>query len=166
MSETNNENEAMNGEAGDQAIIRVIHQYVKDLSFENPHAPQSNRPDLPNPAVEVAVDVNARAVGQDQYEVELSCSATATRDGEQVFLVECNYAGLFLIQNIPSEHLEGMLLVESPRILFPFARRVIADSVRDGGFTPLMLEPLDFLGMYRAQKEAQAQAAAQAPTQA
>ncbi|WP_031550115.1 protein-export chaperone SecB [Parvularcula oceani] len=140
-------------------VMRVLNQYVKDLSFENPNAPQAVRPDLPAPAVDVAVDVNARSLGQDQYEVELSCSANATRDGNTVFVVEVNYAGHFLIQNVPQEHLESVLLVNAPQLLFPFARQVVATATRDGGFMPLMLEPLDFAGMYQMQLAKRQQAA-------
>ena len=133
--------------------MRVLTQYLKDLSFESPGAPQSIRQDLPAPEVEVSVDVNARRLGDDQYEVELACSATATRDGETAFVVETNYAGLFLIQNVPAEQLEPLLLVEAPRLLFPFARQVVATATREGGFMPLMLEPLDFGAMYRMQRQ-------------
>ena len=152
-----------NGAQGAQAApqgpaMRVMNQYVKDLSFENPNAPAAVRPDQPTPDVEIGVDVNARALGNDQYEVELSCSATAKRAGEVAFVVETNYAGLFLIQGIPPEQMEGVLLVAAPQLLFPFARQVIATAVRDGGFMPLMLEPLDFAGMYQMQKARAAQA--------
>ncbi len=135
--------------------MRVVNQYLKDLSFESPAAPGALRPDLPQPAVDVSVDVNARALGENQYEVELSCSATATREGETVFVAEANYAGLFLIENLQPEQLEAVLLVEAPRLLFPFARQIIATATRDGGFMPLMLEPLDFATMYRVQKARQ-----------
>ena len=141
-------------------MMRVLNQYVKDLSFENPNAPQAVRPDLPQPQVEVAVDVNARRVEGDAYEVELACSAKASRDGSAVFVVECNYAGLFLIQNVPQDQIEGILLVTAPQLLFPFARQVIANATRDGGFMPLLLEPLDFAGMYQTQRARAAQAAA------
>ena len=150
--------------AADQPVMRVLNQYVKDLSFENPNAPQAVRPDLPPPAVEVAVDVNARRVQDDSFEVELACSAKATRDGQPVFVVECNYAGHFLIQNVPEAQMEGVLLVTAPQLLFPFARQVIAQATRDGGFMPLLLEPLDFAGMYQMQ-QAQRAAQAQGPAQ-
>jgi preprotein translocase subunit SecB len=156
MSETPNEPAA----APQGPVLRVVNQYLKDLSFENPNAPNSLRTDLPPPAVEVAVDVNARKLGNDQYEVELACNASATRDGEPVFLVETNFAGHFIIQNVTDEQLEQILLVEGPRILFPFARQIIANATRDGGFLPLLLEPLDFSAMYRIQR----QRAAQQPT--
>lgn len=133
--------------------MRVVNQYLKDLSFENPASPHSLSPELAPPAVEVSVDVNARRLQDEHYEVEIACNATATRDGQPVFVVETNYAGLFQIQNVPEDQIEPLLLVECPRVLFPFARQVIATASRDGGFLPLMLEPLDFAGMYRAQRD-------------
>ena len=165
MSETGNDAPA-NPNGGDQPqqapqgpAMRVLNQYVKDLSFENPNAPAAVRPDQPTPEVEIGVDVNARALGPDQYEVELSCSATARREGQVVFVVETNYAGLFHVSGVPQEQMEGVLLVAAPQLLFPFARQVIATAVRDGGFMPLMLEPLDFAGMYQMQKARAAQQA-------
>ncbi len=140
--------------------VRMVTQYVKDLSFENPNAPEQVRPD-PSPAIDISVDVGARPVGQDHYEVELACSAHATRGDDKVFVVEVNYAGIFLIKGIPQEHFEPILFVECPRLLFPFLRRIVADNVRDGGFMPLMLEPLDFASMYQQQKAQQTQAAQQ-----
>lgn len=132
--------------------MRLLAQYLKDLSFESPAAPQALASNLPAPQMEVSVDVNARALGQDRYEVELSCSATAKRDGEVAYICEANYAGLFQIENVPQERLELALLVEGPHLLFPFIRQVIAQSTRDGGFQPLMLEPLDFVRMYQQQR--------------
>ena len=152
--------------SGDVPVMRVLNQYVKDLSFENPNAPQAVRPDLAPPAVEVSVDVNARRVADDSYEVELACSASATREGRAVFVVECNYAGHFLIQNVPEAQMEAVLLVTAPQLLFPFARQVIAQATRDGGFMPLLLEPLDFAGMYQMQQARRAQAGGQADGQA
>lgn len=139
-------------DAPEGPMMRVISQYLKDLSFESPAAPQSLMSNLPAPEVEVGVDVNARRLGNDQYEVELSCNATSTREGQPVFVVETNYAGLFLIQNVSEQQLEPILLVEAPRLLFPFARTIIANATREGGFPPLQLEPLDFYGMYQAQR--------------
>lgn len=150
MSDTPNDPSVPNGTA---PTMKVLNQYLKDLSFENPGAPQSLRPDLSPPNVEVSVDVNARRIQDEHYEVELACNATATRDGQPAFVVETNYAGLFLIQNVPDAQLEPLLLVEAPRVLFPFARQVIATATREGGFLPLMLEPLDFANMYRMQRE-------------
>ena len=157
-------------------VFRMASQYVKDLSFENPNAPLAPNV-IPNkPDIQLEVNLGARpmgpdfALGKDFFEVELSISATAkdkNNGGEEMvqFVVEVNFAGLFIIQNVPEEHMGGVLLVECPTLLFPFARQVIADAVRNGGFKePLLLEPLDFNGMYRAQvQRAQAEAAGEAP---
>ncbi|MEM1410396.1 MAG: protein-export chaperone SecB [Pseudomonadota bacterium] len=142
---------------GGQPVLRVLTQYLKDLSFESPAAPGALAANLPAPNMEVSVDVNARGLGQNRYEVELSCSATARREGDVAYVVEANYAGLFHIENVPMEQMEPVLLIDGPALLFPFIRQIIAQATRDGGFAPLMLEPLDFLGMYQAQKAKQAQ---------
>ncbi|MFQ5563408.1 MAG: protein-export chaperone SecB [Parvularculaceae bacterium] len=151
MSETPPADGAANGQ--EAPSLRVIAQYLKDLSFENPKAPESFRAtDGAAPAIDVNVDVNARSIGQNQYEVELSVSARATRNNDVVFVVESAYAGLFLIENVPAEQLEAVMLVECPRLLFPFLRQIIADATRDGNFPPLMLEPIDFYGIYMQRK--------------
>ncbi|MEM9810835.1 MAG: protein-export chaperone SecB [Pseudomonadota bacterium] len=132
--------------------MRLLSQYSKDLSFENPGAPQTLGATLPTPAMEVAVDINARSLGQNHFEVELSVSATARREAEVVYVCEANYAGLFKIENVPADQLEPALLIEAPHMLFPFIRQIIASATRDGGFVALMLEPLDFVGMYQQQR--------------
>ena len=135
----------------------ILAQYVKDLSFENPNAPASLQMQG-QPKIEINVNVNARAGGQDMYEVELKVEAAARApDNSLAFQVELLYAGLFRLTGAPQEAIEPFLVVEAPRILFPFARRVIADAVRDGGFPPLMLEPIDFGGLYLQQLEARGQ---------
>ena len=133
----------------------ILAQYVKDLSFENPNAPGSLQMQG-QPKIEINVNVNARAGGQDMYEVELKIEASARvqETGQLAFQVELLYAGLFRLTGAPQEAIEPFLIVDAPRILFPFARRVIADAVRDGGFPPLMLEPIDFGGLYLQQLEA------------
>ena len=133
----------------------ILAQYVKDLSFENPNAPGSLQMQG-QPKIEINVNVNARSGGQDMFEVELKIEASArTPDTNALaFQVELLYAGLFRLVGAPQDALEPFLVVEAPRILFPFARRVIADAVRDGGFPPLMLEPIDFGGLYLQQLEA------------
>jgi len=140
--------------------MRMLTQYLKDLSFESPMAPQALASGLPAPQMDVSVDVNARGLGNNRYEVELSCSATAKREGNVAFVCEANYAGLFHIENVPQENMEGILLVDGPHLLFPFIRQIIAQSTRDGGFAPLLLEPLDFMSMYQMQKQQAAQNAA------
>ena len=132
----------------------ILAQYVKDLSFENPNAPGSLQMQG-QPKIEINVNVNARSGGQDMFEVELKIEASArTPDTNALaFQVELLYAGLFRLVGAPQDALEPVLVVEAPRILVPFARRVIADAVRDGGFPPLMLEPIDFGGLYLQQLE-------------
>ncbi len=136
--------------------IRVLGQYVKDLSFENPGAPASLRGGG-QPQIDVSVDVRTAPLEQDTYEVELLLRAKADRDGSALFIGELTYAGMFLVQNMDERAREAFLLIESPRLIFPFARRILADATRDGGFPPLMLEPIDFAALYR-QKAAQMQA--------
>lgn len=136
-----------------QPGIHVLGQYIKDLSFENPGAPASLRPSDKAPKLDVNVNVNARPQSsvppQTEFEVELKLDARATRGDETLFIVEVVYAGLFQIRNVPPEHVHPLLLIECPRLLFPFARQVIADATRQGGFPPLMIDPVDFATLYR-----------------
>ena len=142
-------------EAAQQPGLRVLAQYVKDLSFENPGAPDSLRPGQPSPAIDLGIDVQARTAGEDMYEVVISINAQATRgEGDQksvVFITELAFAGLFQLSNISDAEREPFLLIECPRLIFPFARRILADTTRDGNFPPLMLDPVDFAGLYRSQ---------------
>lgn len=151
---------------GTEPQVGILAQYLKDLSFENPSAPQSFQGMAQaKPDIEVNVNLNARRVGEEGYEVVLNITAKATLKDQDVtaFVVEISYAGLFGVRNLPEENLEPFLLIECPRLLFPFARRVIADATRDGGFPPLLLEPIDFVALYRKhQEERQAQGGAQA----
>jgi len=129
--------------------IQVLAQYVKDLSFENPAAPMSLQGQ--KPALEVGVDVQARGLGIDQYEVSIRIRADAKSANQTIFVCELTYAGVFMLKNITQENIQPVLLIECPRQLFPFARRVVADTTRDGGFPPLLLDPIDFMTLYRAQ---------------
>ena len=138
------------GEAPAIPSIRVAGQYVKDLSFENPNAPDSLRSG-PQPAIDLSVDVRARSVGEDLFEVELIMSARATREDAPLFIAELTYAGLFQVQNLHERGREPFLLIECPRLIFPFARRILTDATRDKDFPPLMLEPVDFAALYRQQ---------------
>jgi len=139
--------------------LRVLAQYVKDLSFENPGAPETLRPGQPAPAIDLAIDVQARTAGEDTFEVVLTVNAKASRDETVVFIAELSYAGLFQLANVGETDREPFLLIECPRLIFPFARRVLADTTRDGNFPPLMLDPVDFAGLYRAQLAKRAAAA-------
>ena len=135
-----------------QPQVSILTQYVKDFSFENPNAPASLQMTT-QPRIEINVNVNAKRAGDDLYEVELKIEAKATNDDMTAFAVELLYAGLFGLRNLPEEALEPFLVVEAPRLLFPFARRIVADATRDGGFPPLMLEPIDFGSLYMAQQQ-------------
>jgi preprotein translocase subunit SecB len=136
-----------------QPQVSILTQYTKDLSFENPNAPASLQMSVA-PRIEINVNVNAKRAGDDLYEVELKIEARATTDDMTAFVVDLLYGGLFGLRNLPEEALEPFLVVEAPRILFPFARRIVADATRDGGFPPLLLEPIDFGSLYMQQQAA------------
>ncbi len=135
---------------GPQLFVNV--QYIKDLSFENPRAPQSLIQQTAQPEVAINVDVKARNLNPEAYEVVLTINVTATAQGEPVFLVELAYAAVVTVRNAPEPMLANLVLVETPRIIFPFARAVIATASRDGGFPPLMINPIDFADLLRRQQ--------------
>jgi preprotein translocase subunit SecB len=150
--------------------LTVNIQYVKDLSFEVPGAPMIYTTLRAAPRVDINLDVQVRRVqeGQNTFEVTLAIRAEAheptsgngsAEAGVRVFLAELAYAGIFTIGNVPENTVEPLLLVESPRILFPFARNIIADVTRDGGFPPVLLQPIDFVALWQSRR-AQAAAAA------
>ena len=143
-----------------QAPITVNAQYLKDLSFENPNAPQSLVGQTSAPAIEVGVNVATRNLAPNVFEVTLALNGTAKRGDQTVFIAELSYAGVFTLQGIPEEHVRPVLLIECPRLLFPFARNILAECTRDGGFPPLMLHPVDFVDLYRRQVEAAGETAA------
>jgi len=135
-------------------VINVIAQYVKDISFENPNAPASLATGVNTPEIAVNVAVNAEALKDSTYEVTLHISAKAQAGETTAFVTELTYAGHFSVTNATREILPAILLIECPRMLFPFARRVVADATRDGGFPPLLLNPIDFLALFRQQRMA------------
>jgi len=137
-----------------QPALRLLDRYVKDLSFENPNAPLSLNPMLPTPKFEAEVGVNGRQIGPEQFEVELSCAITARHDTNTTYVIEVNYAGLFIMQNMDQDMIERAMLVDCPSILFPHLRLIIAESTNNGGFTPLTMDPVNFLQMYEQQKKA------------
>lgn len=145
---------------GAQPSMRILGQYLKDLSFENPNAPQSLAPQQTQPDINIAVNVNAKNLAPTDFEVELHLDAKATVEGKVVFAAELVYAGAFRLENFPSNLLHPAVLIECPRMLFPFARQILADATRNGGFPPLMLDPIDFASMY--QKRLQQQTVAKA----
>jgi preprotein translocase subunit SecB len=123
-------------------------QYIKDLSFENPNAPQSLLLANAKPAIDVSVDLKAQKLQDGIYEMVLHTTARAKNENNALFLVDLAYAGIFQISGVPQDRIEPLLLIDCPFVLFPFARRVIADITRDGGFPPLMLDPIDFHALY------------------
>jgi preprotein translocase subunit SecB len=139
--------------------LAIVSQYIKDLSFENPRAPGTLEPGRTRPEIQIRVDARAQELGSERYEVTFQLHCEARSGDDPVFMVELTYAGLFSLSNVPPESLQPLLLIECPRLLFPFARRIIADVTRDGGFPPLMIDPIDFVTLYRRRQE-QAQAAA------
>lgn len=151
---------AENGATEEQMApsMNVLAQYIKDLSFENPHAPNSLRPREKSPEINININVNPNPLSETDFEVELKLDAKAS-DGEEVlFNVELVYAGIFRLVGIPQEAMQGAVLVECPRLLFPFARQIMAESTRNGGFPPLMIDPVDFAQLFR-QRMAEQQAA-------
>jgi preprotein translocase subunit SecB len=134
--------------AGTGTQLNVLGQYIKDLSFESPGAPQALQAPPQNPQLQVSVNVSAAARPEDAYEVTLNIEVHAKSDTGVIYNVELAYGGLFRLRNIPQNLLQSVLFVDCPTILFPFLRRVLADITRDGGFPPLMLDPIDFSRLY------------------
>jgi preprotein translocase subunit SecB len=134
------------------AQLRVLAQFTRDLSFENPRAPDSLRMASGQPNVELGVEMSARGRPDGLFEVDLKLSVKASRDNEVSFQVELVYGGLFEIANVPGDQVEPALMTECPRYLFPFARRIIADLIVDGGFPPFLIEPLDFAAIYASRR--------------
>jgi preprotein translocase subunit SecB len=141
-----------NGQALAEPGIRVLAQYIRDLSFENPRAPEALRQTGAQPQMDVGVEMNARGRDDGYFEVDLKLSARASREDGPLFHVEVLYGGVFEITGVPQDQVEQVLLIECPRFLFPFARRVIADVTSDGGFPPFLLDPIDFAGVYAARQ--------------
>ena len=127
----------------------MLAQYVKDLSFENPGSPRSLVQAGQSPKIQVQVNVNARGLSEQDVEVELKIDGQAGEGAETVFRFDLVYAGVFRIQGVPADQRSPLILIECPRMLFPFARQIIADAVRNGGFPPLMIDPIDFAALYR-----------------
>jgi preprotein translocase subunit SecB len=134
--------------------IRVLAQFIRDLSFENPRAPDSLHSSQAQPQIDMGVEMSAAGRIDGLFEVDLKLTAKAQRENETVFAIELVYGGLFAVNGVAEEDLEPVLLIECPRFLFPFARRLIADLSTEGGFPPFLLDPLDFAAIYAARKAA------------
>jgi preprotein translocase subunit SecB len=138
------------GQTGAVAQELIVNaQYVKDLSFENPRAPQSLLQPRGQPEVELGVDVKARSLAADTFEVELAINVTAKAAGEPIFLIELAYGAVVAVKSASEARLRELVLVEVPRFIFPFARAVVANASRDGGFPPLLINPIDFAELLR-----------------
>jgi preprotein translocase subunit SecB len=135
--------------------VGLISQYVKDLSFENPNAPAVYQTQA-TAGVDVQFNIGSSQVGEEVHELILKIEVRAQAESTVHFLVDLSYAGLFGFRNVPADQIQPYLLTEGPRLIFPFARRVVADTIRDGGFPPLLLEPIDFNQLF-LQQQAQAQ---------
>jgi preprotein translocase subunit SecB len=144
------------GDLGSAPQVSILAQYTKDLSVENPSAPQVYQWQV-QPNLEVQFNINVAAAADDVHEVGLKIEVTARSDNGVHFVVDLTYAGLFGLRNVPEEALQPFLLIEAPRLLFPFARQIVADAVTNSGFPPLLLDPIDFTSAYMAQAQAQQQ---------
>ncbi len=134
---------------GEAPPLVIAAQYIKDLSFESPGAPGVFTQMAQNPPqINIKIDVKAKGVQDNTYEVSIEVNADAKTGEATAFILELVYGGLFTL-NVPAEHLQPVLLIECPRLLFPFVRNIIADATRDGGFPPLLLAPVDFAGLYQ-----------------
>ncbi|MEM6306802.1 MAG: protein-export chaperone SecB [Pseudomonadota bacterium] len=133
--------------------MRILAQYIRDMSFENILAQKGINGDT-QPAISVQVNLDAKKrSADDQYEViiKTQIESKTKESGDRLFLLELEYAGIFQIENVSDEQLHPFLMIECPRMLFPFLRRVVSDITRDGGFPPLNLETIDFVSLYRAE---------------
>ena len=144
-------------QAGSEQVpqINVLAQYTKDLSFENPNAPRSLQPSQ-QPSINLQINVNSKSLSDTDFEVELTVEGKADAAGTVLFTFELVYAGIFRLNNVPQDSVQAIMMIECPRLLFPYAREIVSAAVRNGGFPPLMIDPVDFVSLYR-QKLAQAQ---------
>ena len=136
-----------------QPNIRVMGQYIKDLSFENPNVGKPMETPLEGPQLQIDVNVNAKQVGAGVYESSIQLTANAVSKSGSLYKLDIDYGGMFKIENMPAQSMEPFLLINAPSLLFPFVRRLIADLTREGGFPPLLLDPIDFASLYIKRKQ-------------
>ena len=134
------------------STIRITNQYIKDLSFEIPKAPQIFTKKIEKPKVDISVDINATKLNDTFYEINLKIASTSSTDEDELFILELDYCGIFEITGKEQEELEQILLIYCPNILFPFARRIIANATSDGGFAAMLIDPIDFVALYQKRK--------------
>lgn len=156
MSDEQNGVSNGNGVGGghvDNPSIKVAGQYLKDLSFESPNAPKSLQSPGSNPNLQVDIHVNANKLEGEIFESAIHFKAHASNDEGTIYLLEAVYAGAFEVKNIPGEALEPLMLINCPAILYPFLRRLVSDVTQEGGFPPLLLDPIDFAALYQKRQE-------------
>lgn len=139
-----------------QPQLTVVAQYIKDFSFENPNAPQSLNARQEQPQIGIQINVGAMPLSETDIEVVIKLEGKGETSSTLLFRFELEFAGVFRIRNVPQENLNPLIMIECPRLLFPFAREIVANAVRNGGYPPLLLDPVDFASLYR-QKMAQMQ---------
>jgi preprotein translocase subunit SecB len=137
------------GSAETPQAINVLAQYIKDMSFENPNAPRSLGNQQGSPQITLTVNVNAKPLGTTDYEVELSIEGGAGEGAGTLFKFDLVYGAVLRLVGIPPDSIHAVVMIEGPRLMFPFARQIIADATRNGGFPPLMIDPIDFVALYR-----------------
>jgi preprotein translocase subunit SecB len=130
--------------------LNVLGQYIRDFSFENPNAPQSLLPVEEQPAINIQINVNAKPMSETEFDVTLKIEGEARTKDLLLFKFDLDYGGIFKISGVPEEHLHPIVLIECPRLLFPFARQIVAEATRQGGFPPLFLDPVDFAALYQS----------------
>jgi preprotein translocase subunit SecB len=148
------------GQNGDGPQVTILAQYIKDLSVENPSAPQVYQWQV-QPTLDVQFNINVQTAADDVHEISLKIDVTARSENGVHFVVDLSYAGLFGVRNVPAEALQPFLLIEAPRLIFPYARQIVSEAVSNSGFPPLLLDPIDFTSAYMAQLQAQQQDGAQ-----
>ncbi len=147
---------ATNGaEGGNVPSLNALAQYMKDFSFENPNAPRSLAPQQKQPQIGIQVNVNAKQIADNDFEVELKLEGNAKTDSDVLFAFDLTFCGVFRVRNIPQDQVHPVVMIECPRLLFPFARQIVADAVRNGGFPPLYIDPIDFVALYRQRAAAE-----------
>jgi preprotein translocase subunit SecB len=142
------------GQNAEGPQVTILAQYIKDLSVENPSAPQVYQWQV-QPTLDVQFNINVQSAADEVHEVSLKIEVTARSDNGVHFVVDLSYAGLFGVRNVPGEALQPFLLIEAPRLIFPFARQIVSEAVSNSGFPPLLLDPIDFTAAYMAQLQSQ-----------
>lgn len=142
----------------DAPVFRMQKMYIKDLSFENPHAPQIFLTRNQEPKVDFNLQLNSRKIDEDHWEVSLAITAKMLdkkADDQMMFVVEIEHAGVFTLKNIPAEHIQRVLAIDCPLMLFPFTRQIISQASVDGGFMPFLMEPINFIALYENAQQRQ-----------